>query len=42
MVDASGIDFKARSFMTAADACVGVTHGAITRAGVARFINRSQ
>jgi hypothetical protein len=42
MIDASGVDLKARSFMTAADACVGVTHGAITRAGVARFVNRAQ
>jgi hypothetical protein len=41
MVDASGVDLRAPSFMTAADACVGVTHGAITRAGVARIINRS-
>ncbi len=42
MIDASGVDLKAPSFMTAADACVGVTHGAITRAGVARVINRSR
>jgi hypothetical protein len=41
MIAASGVDLKARSFMAAADACVGVTHGAITRAGVARLINRS-
>jgi len=41
MIDASGVDLKAPSFMTAADACVGVTHGTMTRAGVARFINRS-
>jgi hypothetical protein len=41
MIDTSGVDLKAPSFMTAADACVGVTHGAITRAGVARLINRS-
>jgi len=27
--------------MTAADACVGVTHGAITRAGIARLVNRA-
>lgn len=39
MIDSSGIDFKAPSFVTAADACVGVTHGTITRAGVARFVN---
>jgi hypothetical protein len=41
MIDGSGVDLKAPSFMTAADACVGVTHGAMTRAGVARFINGS-
>ena len=41
MIDSSGVDLKAPSFMTAADACVGVTHGAITRAGVARFVNRA-
>jgi hypothetical protein len=42
MIDASGVDLKAPSFMTAADACVRVTHGAMTRAGVGRFINRSR
>jgi hypothetical protein len=42
MVDASGVDLKAPSFTTAADACVGVTHGAITRAAVARLVNRSR
>jgi hypothetical protein len=42
MVDASGVDLKAPSFMTAADACVGVTHGAITRAGIARLVNRAR
>jgi len=41
MIDASGVDLKAPSFMAAADACVGVTHGAITRAGVARLVNRA-
>ncbi len=41
MINASGVDLKAPSFMIAADSCVGVTHGAITRAGVARFINGS-
>ena len=39
MINASGVDLKARSFMTAADACVGVTHGAITRADIARLVN---
>ena len=41
MINASGVDLKAPSFTTAADACVGVTHGAITRAGIARVVNRA-
>ena len=41
MINASGVDLKAPPFMTAADACVGVTHGAITRAGIARLVNRA-
>jgi hypothetical protein len=41
MIDASGVDLKAPSFTTVADACVGVTHGAITRAGIARLVNRA-
>ena len=41
MINASGVDLKATSFMTAADACVGVTHGAITRAGIARLVNQA-
>jgi hypothetical protein len=41
MINASGVDLKAASFMTAADACVGVTHGAITRADIARLVNRA-
>ena len=41
MINASGVDLKAPSFKTAADACVGVTHGAITRASVARLVNRA-
>ncbi len=40
MIDASGVDLKAPSFTTAADACVGVTHGGITRAGIARLVSR--
>lgn len=39
MIRASGVDLKAASFTTAADACVGVTHGDITRADVARVVN---
>jgi hypothetical protein len=42
MTNASGVNLKAPSFMTAADACVGVTHGAITRAGIARLVNRAR
>jgi hypothetical protein len=38
MINASGVDLEAPSFTTAADACVGVTHGAITRADVARLV----
>lgn len=41
MIKASGVDLKAPSFRTAADACVGITHGAITRADVARVVNRA-
>ncbi len=41
MIDAAGVDLKAPSFMTAADGCVGVTHGAITRANIARLVNRA-
>jgi hypothetical protein len=39
MIHASGVDLKAPSFTTAADACVDVTHGTITRATVARLVN---
>jgi hypothetical protein len=41
MINASGVDLKAPSFTTAADACASVTHGAITRAGIARVVNRA-
>jgi hypothetical protein len=41
MINASGVDLKAPSFLAAADACVGVTHGAITRAGIARVVARA-
>lgn len=37
MVAHAGIDPHAPTLLRAADACVGVTHGAITRADVARF-----
>ncbi|HLJ03661.1 MAG TPA: hypothetical protein VKT31_09485 [Solirubrobacteraceae bacterium] len=39
MINAAGVDLHAPSFYTAARACVGVTHGAITLADVARAIN---
>jgi hypothetical protein len=41
MIAASGVNLKAPAFFTAAKACVSVTHGAMTIAGVARFINGS-
>jgi hypothetical protein len=42
MVRAAGVDVHAPAFYTAAKACVGVTHGAITLADVARVVNGSQ
>lgn len=39
MMGAAGVDLKAPSFLRAAKACVGVTHGAITLAEVARAVN---
>jgi hypothetical protein len=39
MISAAGVDLKAPSFLTAARACVSVTHGAITLAAVAHAIN---
>ena len=38
MLAAAGIDLHQPALARAADACVGVTHGALTRAVVARFI----
>jgi hypothetical protein len=38
MLAAAGIDIHQPAVVQAADACVGVTHGLITRAGVARFV----
>jgi hypothetical protein len=38
MLAAAGIDLHQPALVRAADACVGVTHGAITRATVARFV----
>ena len=39
MISAAGVDLKAPSFFTAANACVRVTHGAITLAQVAQATN---
>src|SRR5581483_2161441 len=39
MMSAAGVDLKAPSFLRAAKACVGATHGAITLAEVARAVN---
>ena len=38
MVSAAGIDVRQPAAMQAADACVSVTHGVITKAAVAHFI----
>ncbi len=38
MLANAGIDIHQPAAVRAADACVGVTHGLITRAGVARFV----
>jgi hypothetical protein len=42
MVDAAGIDLHAPIVLTAAKACVGVTHGAVTPADVERAVNGGQ
>jgi hypothetical protein len=42
MIRAAGIDLQAPSVLTAAKACVGVTHGAITLAQVEQAIHNSQ
>lgn len=39
MMSAAGVDLKAPFFLRAAKSCVGVTHGAITLAEVARAVN---
>jgi hypothetical protein len=39
MIAAAGIDYRSRTFETAGDACVGVTHGAITRAEVHALVS---
>jgi hypothetical protein len=38
MLANAGIDIHQPAAVQAADACVGVTHGLLTRAGVARFV----
>jgi hypothetical protein len=37
MLSSAGIDLHQPAVLQAADACVGVTHGALTKAAVARF-----
>ncbi len=39
MISAAGVDLRAPSFLTAARACVGVTHGVISMAAVEQAIN---
>ncbi len=39
MIHAAGVDLQAPSLLTAAKACVGVTHGAITLAQVEQAIH---
>jgi hypothetical protein len=41
MVGAAGVDIHTRAFLIAADACVGVTHGAVTRAEIDGAVNGS-
>jgi hypothetical protein len=38
MLANAGIDIHQPAVVQAADACVGVTHGLLTKAGVARFV----
>ena len=42
MVTSAGVDLHAPSVLTAAKACIGVTHGAITAADVAAAVNGTQ
>jgi hypothetical protein len=42
MVDAAGVDLHSPALLSAAKACIGVTHGAITGADVERAVNRTQ
>jgi hypothetical protein len=39
MLSSAGIDIHTHAFLTAADGCVGVTHGMITRAQVAQAVS---
>lgn len=39
MIRAAGVDLHAPGFLTAAKACIGVTHGAITPAEVLQAVN---
>ena len=38
MIDAAGINLHQPAVLQAGDACVGVTHGLLTKAAVARFV----
>lgn len=40
MLSSAGVGIHTRSFLIAADGCVGVTHGMITKAQVAEAVNR--
>lgn len=42
MVTAAGVDLQAPGVLTAAKACIGVSHGAITAADVERAVNGTQ
>jgi hypothetical protein len=41
MVTQAGIDIHQPAAIRAADACVGVTHGFLTKADIARAVNGS-
>jgi hypothetical protein len=41
MITAAGVDYRSPQFLTAAEACLGVTHGAITRAQVDALVKGS-
>jgi hypothetical protein len=39
MISGAGVDYRSRTFETAADSCVGVTHGAITPAKIHALVS---